>query len=66
MAIVARFQFHPDRVEEFSYGGEFVEMQLDELDELIEFCQEFDDALVDVIANVNGVIISAKEVTDLS
>lgn len=63
--IVARFQFYPDRVEEFSYGGEFVEMQLDELDELIEFCNEFDDALVDCIANVNGVIISAREITDL-
>jgi hypothetical protein len=56
--VVARFQFKPDRVEEFSFGGEFVEMQFDNVDEIIEFCQEFEDALVDVTANVNGRIIS--------
>jgi len=56
--VIARFQFFPDRVEEFSFGGEFVEMQFDDVDEVIEFCQEFEDALVDVTANVNGRIIS--------
>ena len=66
MAIVARFQFLPDRVEEFSFGGEFVEMQLDSIDELMEFCHEFDDALVDVVANVDGRIISAKDITEAS
>ena len=40
--IVARFQFHPDRVEEFSYGGEFVEMQLDELDDTSKVSANFD------------------------
>ena len=59
--VVARFQFKPDRVEEFSFGGEFVEMQFDEVEEVIEFCQEFDDALVDVIANINGRIVSLTE-----
>lgn len=66
MAIVARFQFLPDRVEEFSFGGEFVEMQLDSIDELMEFCHEFDDALVDVVANVDGRIISARDITEAS
>lgn len=56
--VIARFQFFPDRVEEFSFGGEFVEMQFDHVDEVIEFCQEFEDALVDVTANVNGRIVS--------
>ena len=56
--VIARFQFRPERVEEFSFGGEFVEMQFDEVDEVIEFCEEFDDALLDVTANVNGRIIS--------
>lgn len=56
--VIARFQFSPDRVEEFSFGGEFVEMQFDHVDEVIEFCQEFEDALVDVTANVNGRIVS--------
>jgi hypothetical protein len=56
--VIARFQFLPDRVEEFSFGGEFVEMQFDNVEEIIEFCQEFEDALVDVTANVNGRIIS--------
>ena len=56
--VVARFQFKPDRVEEFSLGGEFVEMQFDTTEEVVELCREFESAIVDVTANVNGRIIS--------
>jgi hypothetical protein len=57
--IIARFQFHQDRAPEFCWPGtNFAEMRFDDVDEIIELCQEFEDALVDVIALVNGRIIS--------
>ena len=56
--VIARFQFKPDRSEEFALKGEFVEMQFDTTKEVIELCEEFKDAIVDVTANVNGRIIS--------
>jgi hypothetical protein len=59
--IVARFQFKPERAAEFSYSSEFVEMQLDEIEEVIAYCEEFQDALVDCTACVNGRIISLAD-----
>lgn len=56
--IIARFQFKPNRSEEFALEGEFVEMQFDTTEEVVELCEEFKDAIVDVTANVNGRIIS--------
>lgn len=56
--VIARFQFKPDRSEEFAYKGEFVEMQFDTTEDVIKLCQEFEDAIVDVTANVNGRVIS--------
>lgn len=60
--IVARFQFHPDQAEYFIEGGaQFIEMQFDEVDEIIEYCEEFEGAIIDCTANVNGRIISLAE-----
>lgn len=62
-SVIARFQFLPDRAREFVQGdvGEFVEMQFDDVDEVIEYCEAWGDALVDVTANVNGRIITLSE-----
>lgn len=60
LPVIARFQFKPDRAREFVQGdhGEFVEMQFDEVNEVIAYCEAWGDALVDVTANVNGRIIN--------
>lgn len=57
--VIARFQFKPDRAEEFCWPGtQFAEMRFDEPEEVIEFCEEFQDAIVDVTAIVNNRVIS--------
>lgn len=59
--VIARFQFKPDRVEEFTYGTEFVTMEFDKVEEVIELCEEFKDALLDVIVSYNKRVISLAE-----
>jgi len=57
--IVARFQFAPEHAEHFIEGGaQFVEMRFEEVDEIIEYCEEFNDAIVDCTAYVNGRVVS--------
>lgn len=56
--VIARFEFKKDRAEEFCWPGTtFAEMRFDEPEEIIEFCEEFGDALVDVVAIVNNRVI---------
>ena len=57
--IIARFEFTAESAADFSETGSvFVEQMLDSTDEVIEFCEEFGDSLVDCTVNVNGKIIS--------
>lgn len=59
--IVARFQFLPERAEEFSEtGSEIVEMLFDSLEEVEPFVLEFHDAIVDAVALVNGKVIPVR------
>lgn len=62
-SVIARFQFKPERAREFVQGdfGEFVEMQFDDVDEVIGYCEAWGDALADVTANINGRIINLSE-----
>lgn len=59
--VIARFQFKPDRVSEFSNGNEFVELQFDTPQEVTELIEEFGDAIVDVTANINGRVVVLSE-----
>jgi len=36
-------------------------MQFDNVDEIIEYCQEFEDAIVDCTAYINGRVVSLSE-----
>lgn len=60
--VVARFQFDPASASHFLDGGrEIIEMQFDNVDEIVEYCQEFEDAIVDCTAYVNGRVISLAD-----
>jgi hypothetical protein len=60
-AAIARFHFKADRAAEFSQdGNDIVEMQFEDVDELIEYCREFEDALLNVL------VLLGKEVIQLS
>lgn len=60
--VVARFQFDPDRAEDFVLSGrEFVEIQFEDIDGVIEYCEVFEDAIIDCTAFVNGQVISLSE-----
>jgi hypothetical protein len=57
--VVARFQFQEDRAAEFSdVGSLFVEQRYDTVEDLIADCEEFNEAIVDVTALVNGRVVS--------
>jgi uncharacterized protein YprB with RNaseH-like and TPR domain len=62
--VVARFIFQPDRAHEFMDDGTHVkEFFFDDIEEVIEYCEEFKDALIDCIVNYNGQIITASQFT---
>ena len=62
-AIIARFTFHADRAGEFLFDeGQIVsELQVDTIDEVMEYVFQFDDALVDASAIINGQVISLTD-----
>lgn len=59
-SIIARFTFHPDRAAEFLFdeGQTVSELQLDTVEEVMDFVHSFDDALIDASALVNGQVVS--------
>ena len=60
--IVARFQFAPEHAEHFIEGGcQFIEMRFDEVEEIIEYCKEFEDAILDCTAYINGRVVSLTD-----
>ena len=61
--IIARFQFTEESAHLFSEtGSTIVEQMLDTIEEVIEFCDEFGDAIVDVNCIVNGQVVSLSDV----
>ena len=61
--IIARFTFKPDRAAEFLFDeGQIVsELQVDSIDEVMDYVLQFDDALTDASAIVNGQVISLTD-----
>lgn len=70
--IIARFQFNPARASEFletvDFEGEewqptVTELQVDDIEEIMDYVRQFDDALIDCNAIVNGRIINLSDFT---
>ena len=64
--ITARFEFRADRAAEFieqEEGGiqTITQLDFDDTEELIAYCEEFREALVDVNAIINGVDINLSD-----
>ena len=60
--IHARFEFAEDRAAEFGWDGQsIVELEVDTVEEIVEYCEQFGDAIIDCTASVNGKVISASE-----
>lgn len=60
--VIARFQFMPERAEDFVlHGAEFLELQFEDVSEVIEYCESFGDAILDCTAFVNGQVVSLSE-----
>ena len=66
--IIARFTFKPDRAAEFLFDeGQIVsELQVESIDEVMDYVIQFDDALVDASAIVNGQVISLTDFPTVS
>ena len=66
--IIARFTFKPDRAEEFLFDeGQLVsELQVDTIDEVMDYVLQFDDALVDASAIINGQVVSLTDFPTVS
>lgn len=60
--VIARFQFQPERADEFCEEGRtFAELRYTCVEDLIADCEEFGDAVVDCTALVNGKVITLSE-----
>lgn len=66
--IIARFTFKPDRAAEFLFDEEQTvsELQVDTIDEVMDYVLQFDDALTDASAIVNGQVISLTDFPTVS
>tara|TARA_B100000035_G_scaffold315377_1_gene335615 strand:+ start:585 stop:806 length:222 start_codon:yes stop_codon:yes gene_type:complete len=63
--IVARFTFRPERAQEFLEDDQTVtQMEFDSIDEVISCTEDFRDALLDVVAIVNGQVVTLSECND--
>lgn len=61
--VIARFKFKPDRAAEFCEGDAIIaEQLLEDVDDVIAFCEEFGDALDDVHCLVDGKVINLSDV----
>lgn len=60
--IIARFTFKPDRAAEFLDGEQLVtQLEIDSIDEVMDYAHQFGDALVDASAIVNGQVVSLSD-----
>ena len=66
--IIARFTFKPDRAAEFLFdeGQQVSELQVDTIDEVMDYVLQFDDALIDASAIVNGQVVSLTDFPTVS
>ena len=60
--VLTRFTFDKDRAQEFSEDGrEVVEMALESIEEVMEYAEQFRDALVDVSVLLNDQVVTLSE-----
>ena len=63
--IVARFTFKSDRASEFLDDGQLVtQLEVDDIDEVMDYVHQFDDALVDCNAIINGQVVNLVDYTE--
>ena len=63
--MVARFTFKPDRASDFLEDGQLVtQIEVDTVDEIINYCKEFRDAIVDCNAIINGKAVNLSDFTE--
>ena len=71
--IIARFQFNPDLAHEFldviDYDGDqyqptVTEIQVDDIEEVMDYVRQFENALIDCNAIVNGKVINLSDFTE--
>ena len=64
--ISARFTFHPDRAGEFleEEGRLVTQMEFSTVEEIMEIIHQFDDALVDVNAIINGQVVNLVDFSE--
>ena len=64
--IIARFSFIPDRAPEFveAEGQTVVQMEFDAIDEVMECVHQFQDALEDCSAIINGKVVNLSDHTE--
>ena len=60
--ITARFTFKPERAAEFLEGEQIVtQIEVDDIDEVMDYVMQFDDALTDACAIINGQVVSLSD-----
>jgi hypothetical protein len=60
--IIARFSFKPERAGEFLEGTQTItQLEIDSIDEVMDYVVQFDDALIDACAIVNGQVVSLSD-----
>ena len=73
MTIVARFNFKQSRASEFLDvveldGKEFqptvTELQVEDIEEVMDYVHQFDDALLDCNAIINGKVVNLSDFTE--
>jgi len=65
--IVVRFTFRPERAAEFLEGGQLVtQIDCDDIEEVMSYVTEFNDALTDACAIINNQVVSLAETSDLN
>ena len=66
MTVVARFRFDPEKAEAFCWekGTSIVELQFDNPEEVIAYCEAYEDAIIDVIALINGQVVAISDMPE--
>jgi len=63
--IVARFTFIPERAAEFLDEGRLVtQIECDNIEEVMEYVTQFQDALTDANAIINGQVVNLSDYTE--
>jgi len=66
MTVIARFRFDPEQADAFCWvdGTSVVELQFDDVYEVINYCEAYESAILDVTAIVNGQVINLREMPE--